>query len=59
MQWVRPIPNSWKFLSYLGYVADMSNLSHRHLVEQKWRKDGALDLLVRFFSQLIVIPCSH
>lgn len=28
------------------YEANMSILSHRHLVEQKWRKDGDLDLLV-------------
>ncbi len=28
------------------HEADMSKLPHRHLVEQKWRKDGDLDLLV-------------
>ncbi len=26
----------------------MGVASHRHLVEQKWRKDGDLDLLVRY-----------
>jgi len=35
----------WTTLNIM-YEADMSKLSHRHLVEQKWRKDGDLDLLV-------------
>ncbi|KIM48480.1 hypothetical protein M413DRAFT_232898 [Hebeloma cylindrosporum] len=37
-------------------MADMSNLSHRHLVEQKWRKDGDLDLLMERIYQLNVVP---
>ncbi|KAH6917704.1 phosphatidylethanolamine-binding protein [Coprinopsis sp. MPI-PUGE-AT-0042] len=37
----------WKVANAMGLlVADMSVPSHRHLVEQKWRKDGDLDLLV-------------
>ena len=27
-------------------VADMTRPVHRHLVEQRWREDGRLDLLV-------------
>lgn len=30
--------------------------SHRHLVEQRWRKDGALDLLMERIHQMNVIP---
>jgi len=30
-------------------VANMREPSHRHLVEQRWRQDGKLDLLVRLF----------
>lgn len=37
-------------------MADMSNLSHRHLIEQKWRKDGALDLLMERIYQMKVVP---
>jgi len=37
-------------------MADMSNLSHRHLVEQKWRKEGALDLLMERIYQMKVVP---
>ena len=33
-------------LTYHLYQVDMSKVSHRHLVAQKWRKDGDLDLLV-------------
>lgn len=32
-------------------IVDMSTPVHRHLAEQKWRKEGGLDLLV---SQFIV-----
>jgi large subunit ribosomal protein L35 len=31
---------------FIGTLVDMSKPVHRHLVEQKWRKEGALDLLV-------------
>lgn len=30
-------------------TADMTDPVHRHLVEQKWRNDGDLDLLVSLF----------
>lgn len=28
-------------------LADMSKAVDRHIIEQRWRKEGALDLLVR------------
>ncbi|KAG6850183.1 hypothetical protein H0H93_016863 [Arthromyces matolae] len=37
-------------------MADMTNPAHRHLVEQKWRKDGDLDLLMERLHQMHVIP---
>jgi len=37
-------------------MADMSKASHRHLVEQKWRKDGDLDLLMERLYQMGVVP---
>ncbi|KAH9487184.1 54S ribosomal protein L35, mitochondrial [Psilocybe cubensis] len=37
-------------------LADMNKLSHRHLIEQKWRKDGDLDLLMERLYQMNVIP---
>ncbi|KAF8198980.1 phosphatidylethanolamine-binding protein [Pholiota molesta] len=36
--------------------SDMSNTSHRYLVEQKWRKDGDLDLLMERLYQMSVVP---
>jgi len=33
----------------------MSKPSHRYLVEQKWRKEGDLDLLVRFVLSLFLV----
>jgi large subunit ribosomal protein L35 len=36
--------------------ADMSIPSHRHLVEQRWRKDGDLDLLMERIHQMHVVP---
>lgn len=32
-------------------IVDMSKPVHRHLVEQRWRNEGGLDLLVRRFVQ--------
>ncbi|KDR84725.1 hypothetical protein GALMADRAFT_233035 [Galerina marginata CBS 339.88] len=37
-------------------MADMSNVTHRHLLEQKWRKDGNLDLLMERIHQMGVVP---
>ncbi|KAG6901576.1 hypothetical protein C0995_010305 [Termitomyces sp. Mi166 len=37
-------------------MADMTNPVHRHLVEQKWRNDGDLDLLMERLHQMHVIP---
>ncbi|KAG6809515.1 hypothetical protein H0H92_015961 [Tricholoma furcatifolium] len=37
-------------------MADMTNPAHRHLVEQKWRNDGDLDLLMERLHQMNVIP---
>ncbi|KAJ7226138.1 phosphatidylethanolamine-binding protein, partial [Mycena pura] len=37
-------------------MADMSVPSHRHLVEQRWRKDGDLDLLMERIHQMHVVP---
>ncbi|PPQ90431.1 hypothetical protein CVT25_014949 [Psilocybe cyanescens] len=37
-------------------MADMSKLSHRYLLEQKWRKDGDLDLLMERIYQMNVVP---
>jgi large subunit ribosomal protein L35 len=37
-------------------MADMSNVAHRHIVEQKWRKEGALDLLMERIYQMKVVP---
>ncbi|KAG6919469.1 hypothetical protein DXG01_005728 [Tephrocybe rancida] len=38
------------------WIADMSDPAHRHLVEQKWRKDGDLDLLMERLHQMHVVP---
>ncbi|KAF8599268.1 PEBP-like protein [Ceratobasidium sp. AG-I] len=35
---------------------DLSQPIHRHLLEQKWRKQGALDLLMERVHQMKVIP---
>ncbi|PPQ70890.1 hypothetical protein CVT24_000558 [Panaeolus cyanescens] len=35
---------------------DKSKASHRHLLEQKWRKDGDLDLLMERVHQMNVVP---
>ncbi|KAF8895012.1 phosphatidylethanolamine-binding protein [Gymnopilus junonius] len=37
-------------------MADMTKPSHRHLLEQKWRKDGDLDLLMERIYQMHVVP---
>ncbi|KAJ7171718.1 phosphatidylethanolamine-binding protein [Mycena crocata] len=42
--------------SVANAMADMTIPSHRHLVEQRWRKDGALDLLMERIHQMNVIP---
>ncbi|KAJ7652057.1 phosphatidylethanolamine-binding protein [Mycena polygramma] len=42
--------------SVANAMADMSVPSHRHLVEQRWRKDGDLDLLMERLHQMHVIP---
>ncbi|KAF7306357.1 hypothetical protein MIND_00426900 [Mycena indigotica] len=37
-------------------MADMRIPSHRHLVEQRWRKEGDLDLLMERLHQMHVLP---
>ncbi|KAG5646911.1 hypothetical protein DXG03_001987 [Asterophora parasitica] len=37
-------------------MADMEKPAHRHLVEQRWRKEGDLDLLMERLHQMKVIP---
>ncbi|KAG1746835.1 phosphatidylethanolamine-binding protein [Suillus lakei] len=37
-------------------MADMSKAVDRHLVEQRWRKEGALDLLMERIHQMKVVP---
>ncbi|KAF9456690.1 phosphatidylethanolamine-binding protein [Collybia nuda] len=37
-------------------MVDMKKPVHRHLMEQKWRKDGALDLLMERIHQMKVVP---
>ncbi|THH30397.1 hypothetical protein EUX98_g3788 [Antrodiella citrinella] len=37
-------------------LADMSKKVYRHLVEQRWREDGALDLLMERIHQMNVVP---
>jgi len=37
-------------------MANMSKLSHRYLAEQKWRKEGDLDLLMERIYQMNVVP---
>ncbi|KAJ7051219.1 hypothetical protein C8F01DRAFT_1176268 [Mycena amicta] len=37
-------------------MVDMTIPSHRHLVEQRWRKDGDLDLLMERLHQMHVVP---
>ncbi|KAJ3493313.1 hypothetical protein NLJ89_g11047 [Agrocybe chaxingu] len=37
-------------------MADMSKVSHRALLEQKWRKGGDLDLLMERLYQMHVVP---
>ncbi|KAF9478545.1 PEBP-like protein [Pholiota conissans] len=37
-------------------MADMNSVSHRYLVEQKWRNDGDLDLLMERLYQMNVVP---
>lgn len=36
-------------------AADMSKPIYRHLVEQRWREEGDLDLLVRTSSSIIYV----
>jgi large subunit ribosomal protein L35 len=48
------LPNvRWKVANAL---ADMSKASHRHLLEQRWRKEGSLDLLMERVHQMHVVP---
>ncbi|KAG6890996.1 hypothetical protein C0992_011273 [Termitomyces sp. T32_za158] len=51
----------WKVANAMGWAlianaADMTDPAHRHLVEQKWRNDGDLDLLMERLHQMHVIP---
>jgi large subunit ribosomal protein L35 len=42
--------------SVANAMADMRIPSHRHLLEQRWRKDGDLDLLMERLHQMKVVP---
>ncbi|KAL0950569.1 hypothetical protein HGRIS_007371 [Hohenbuehelia grisea] len=42
--------------SVANAMVDMSKPVHRHLMEQKWRKDGDLDLLMERIHQMKVVP---
>ncbi|KAK7040598.1 hypothetical protein R3P38DRAFT_429814 [Favolaschia claudopus] len=42
--------------SVANAMTDMHIPSHRHLIEQRWRKDGDLDLLMERLHQMNVIP---
>ncbi|CCM06355.1 uncharacterized protein FIBRA_08612 [Fibroporia radiculosa] len=37
-------------------MADMRKLAYRHLLEQRWREDGPLDLLMERVHQMNVVP---
>ncbi|KAN0101061.1 hypothetical protein V8E55_001045 [Tylopilus felleus] len=37
-------------------MADMSKVVYRHIMEQRWRKEGALDLLMERIHQMHVVP---
>ncbi|KAK2462118.1 hypothetical protein APHAL10511_006581 [Amanita phalloides] len=37
-------------------MVDMTKPSHRHLLEQRWRKEGGLDLLMERIHQMHVVP---
>jgi large subunit ribosomal protein L35 len=37
-------------------MADMTKTVHRHLLEQRWREDGPLDLLMERIHQMHVVP---
>jgi len=37
-------------------MADMSRVVDRHLVEQRWRKEGPLDLLMERIHQMKIVP---
>ncbi|KAH9921345.1 PEBP-like protein [Fomitopsis serialis] len=43
----------WKTMNGM---ADMSQLSYRHLSEKRWREDGVLDLLMERIHQMNVVP---
>ncbi|KAI9510695.1 PEBP-like protein [Russula earlei] len=48
----------WKAANGMGpeNVADMNQKVYRHLIEQRWRNEGALDLLMERLYQMHVIP---
>lgn len=50
MLWVC-ISESYAVCILMWCIVDMSKPVHRHLVEQRWRNEGGLDLLVRRFVQ--------
>ncbi|GBE78719.1 54S ribosomal protein L35, mitochondrial [Sparassis crispa] len=43
----------WKAWNAMG---DMNKLIYRHLLEQRWREDGVLDLLMERIHQMNVVP---
>ncbi|KAF8624834.1 hypothetical protein AX15_005717 [Amanita polypyramis BW_CC] len=48
------LPNErWKVANAM---VDMTKPSHRHLLEQRWRKEGELDLLMERIHQMHVVP---
>ncbi|KAJ7725524.1 phosphatidylethanolamine-binding protein [Mycena maculata] len=42
--------------SVANAMSDLSIPSHRHLLRQRWRSDGALDLLMERIHQMHVVP---
>jgi hypothetical protein len=57
MEWVCvPIQLYWDLIDEVLVAADMSQKVYRHLIEQRWRSEGALDLLVRYSIPLSRYP---
>jgi hypothetical protein len=58
MEWVCVSLQLYRdFVDGISGAADMSQKVYRHLIEQRWRNEGALDLLVatRFLSVVISV----
>jgi len=55
MGWVCIVIISFSKIYLTDTLADMNQTVYRHLVEQRWRNEGALDLLVRCSNPLCSI----